>query len=455
MRKLTDISAEKKLIYIPTSEIFPHPDNPRKEFGDLKELAESIKANGIMQNLTVVCGHGDYSEGFTVIIGHRRLSAAKLAGLEEVPCVVVDMTPEEQVATMLLENMQRSDLTPYEQAQGFQMMIDFGESVNSICEKTGFSQSTVRRRLKIAELDGKTLQTVSATRQISIMDLDKLSEIEDVKTRNLVLCEIGTKNFENRVAQALDAQKLKRDADRWREALLARGAIEIAYNDCWNGKYKVPANKSYIETKNETSELDGVFEKGKQYYFAFLRGSVYIREDRDKEEDEARNCETARKEAERKALREKLGEAFKRAYRSRLDFIKKKICSRAIGMHVVTAIEFAYKRDITSLPYSNLGFINAELLSELLGVDFEEGKRDAAVITTAMNVRLQTNSAIAYTYAKWEDEGAECCNWNGEYQESVRLVRLYEFLCKIGYEMSDEERDLLDGTSDLYKTNDQ
>lgn len=452
MRKLTDISAEKKLIYIPTSEIFPHPDNPRKEFGDLKELAESIKANGIMQNLTVVCGHGDYSEGFTVIIGHRRLSAASLAGLEEVPCVVVDMTPEEQVATMLLENMQRSDLTPYEQAQGFQMMIDFGESVNSICEKTGFSQSTVRRRLKIAELDGKTLQKVSAARQISIMDLDKLSEIEDVKTRNLVLCEIGTKNFENRVAQALDAQKLKRDADRWREALLARGAIEIAYNDCWNGKYKVPANKSYIDTKKETSELDGVFEKGKQYYFAFLRGSVYIREDRDKEEDEARNCETARKEAERKALREKLDEAFERAYRSRRAFIKKKVLSKVPDTQIASAIDLAFKRQEAESCY--FGF-NTPLFLEILDVDPEKCQEDFQEVTLVLHTRFKANSAIAYAYAEWEGEDVQCCDYNYAYKENVRLVRLYEFLCKIGYEMSDEERELLDGTSDLYKKNDQ
>ena len=64
---------------------------------------------------------------YRVVIGHRRLAAAKLAGLAEVPCAVVEMTEQEQIATMLLENMQRSDLTVYEQAQGFQMMLDLGE----------------------------------------------------------------------------------------------------------------------------------------------------------------------------------------------------------------------------------------------------------------------------------------------------------------------------------------
>lgn len=115
-------NAEKKLVYIPITEIHSHPDNPRKELGDLSELAESIKVKGVMQNLTVV---PRAEGGYTVIIGHRRMGASKLAGLTELPCVIVEMSDKDQVATMLLENMQRSDLTVYEQAQGFQMMFDF------------------------------------------------------------------------------------------------------------------------------------------------------------------------------------------------------------------------------------------------------------------------------------------------------------------------------------------
>lgn len=150
-----------QIVMIPVSKISGHPDNPRKNLGDLSELAESIKQKGVMQNLTVV-PHGD---GYRLIIGHRRHAAAMKAGLSEVPCAVVEMTEQEQLATMLLENIQRSDLTAYEQAKGFQMMIDFGESVSSITEKTGFSETTVRRRLKMAELDQNVLEKVSG-RQI-------------------------------------------------------------------------------------------------------------------------------------------------------------------------------------------------------------------------------------------------------------------------------------------------
>lgn len=142
------------LTEIKINELYPHPDNPRKDIGDVSELAESIKNQGIFQNLTVIKGGAGVpkgKEGYTVIIGHRRLAASKLAGLETLPCSVAQMDEREQIATMLLENMQRSDLTYYEQAQGFQMMLDLGETQTTIAEKTGFSPATVSRRLQLTK----------------------------------------------------------------------------------------------------------------------------------------------------------------------------------------------------------------------------------------------------------------------------------------------------------------
>lgn len=127
---------------ISIADLHPHKDNPRKDLGDLSELTESIKVNGIFQNLTVTPRP---EGGYTVIIGHRRMEAAKLAGLTELPCAVVDMDERTQLSTMLLENMQRSDLTTYEQAQGFQLMFDLGMSAEEISDKSGFAVSTVKK----------------------------------------------------------------------------------------------------------------------------------------------------------------------------------------------------------------------------------------------------------------------------------------------------------------------
>ena len=127
---------ENKIVNIEIERLLPHPQNPRKNLGDLSELAESIKKNGILQNLTVVKVDADK---YTVIIGHRRCAAAKLAGLTELPCVVADMDEAKQIETMLCENVQRSELTYVEQAEGFQLLLDMGFSVPDVAEKTGFS----------------------------------------------------------------------------------------------------------------------------------------------------------------------------------------------------------------------------------------------------------------------------------------------------------------------------
>ncbi len=161
----------KQIEYISIEKLHPHEDNPRKDLGDISELTESIKANGILQNLTVVPCTGLYYGDYTVIIGHRRLAAAKAAGLTELPCIIAEMDMKEQLATMLLENMQRSDLTVYEQAQGIQMMLDLGETVESVAEKTGFSESTIRRRVRLTTLDANAFKAAEG-RQVTMADYE-------------------------------------------------------------------------------------------------------------------------------------------------------------------------------------------------------------------------------------------------------------------------------------------
>ena len=200
-----------EIIYIPRAKLWPHPDNPRKDLGDLTELAESIKANGILQNLTVVPMIGNISgtwdgESYRVIIGHRRLAAAKLAGGTELPCVVTEMTQSEQIMTMLMENMQRADLTVYEQAQSFQMMLDLGETVESIAENSGFSTSTVRLRVKLLELDPEGFKK-SEARGATLSDYMELDKLQDPERKNRALAAIGTANFANVLKKEQDEEK--------------------------------------------------------------------------------------------------------------------------------------------------------------------------------------------------------------------------------------------------------
>lgn len=179
---------KKETIILPLNQLHPHPQNPRKDLGDLSELTDSIRKNGVLQNLSVIPSGKD---SYTVIIGHRRCEAAKLAGLTEVPCTIIEnMTEQEQFSVMMEENMQRNDLTIPEQAYGFQYMLDIGMTKDEIVEKTGFSKGTVDRRLELAKLKPKNLDKVlreDGEFQLSLSDLCKLNQIDDTKERNRIL----------------------------------------------------------------------------------------------------------------------------------------------------------------------------------------------------------------------------------------------------------------------------
>lgn len=213
---------------IPIDMLRPHPDNPRKDLGDLTELAESIKARGVMQNLTVI---PQYKLGqiayYTILIGHRRCEASKIAGLKTLPCTVVNvMSKKEQIATMLLENMQRSDLTPLEQAEGFQMMIDLGEGIRSIEKKTGFSATTIWHRVKLLELDREELRK-SQEREVKLTDYIKLEKLKNVEDKNECLKEIGTNNFDYTYNSKLQEQERKEKQKVIKKELKDKGLVDI------------------------------------------------------------------------------------------------------------------------------------------------------------------------------------------------------------------------------------
>lgn len=179
---------------IAISKLKDHPLNPRKNIGDITEMVESVKKNGIMQNLTVIPENGDSPEcdKYIILIGHRRFHAAKAAGIDRVPCrIITGMTEREQVSVMLEENMQRTDLTIYEQAQGFQMMLDLGETAETIADKTGFAKSTIYHRLNLAKLDKDIFKSKQEDEsfQLTLQDMYALEKISDIEIRNKILEE--------------------------------------------------------------------------------------------------------------------------------------------------------------------------------------------------------------------------------------------------------------------------
>ena len=135
---------------IPIEKLDPNPDQPRTEIGDLTELTASIREKGVLEPLLVkpaILGR------WMIIAGERRWRAAKVAGLKELPCIEMDVDESAVAEIALIENMQRKDLTPWEEADGLRALCDrFGYTHEDVARKVGKSRSTVTEALSIASM---------------------------------------------------------------------------------------------------------------------------------------------------------------------------------------------------------------------------------------------------------------------------------------------------------------
>lgn len=135
---------------IPITSIFPNPEQPRTEFGDLSELTESIKEKGVLEPLLV---RPTQDGKFMIIAGERRWRASQLAGLTEVPCIEMDVDDKGLAEIALIENLQRKDLTVWEEADGLAALKEkFGYTQDEIAQKISKGRTTVTELLTIAGL---------------------------------------------------------------------------------------------------------------------------------------------------------------------------------------------------------------------------------------------------------------------------------------------------------------
>ena len=148
---------------LPLREIEPDPEQPRKRFDDdaLNQLADSIAENGLLQPIAV--RPKKVGPGYIIIAGERRWRAARLAGLDEVPVIIKDVTDEQAAALALIENLQREDLDPIEVAEGCRQLIDkYGLTQESAAKRRGKSRSAVTNSLRLLALPEEVRHMVSA-----------------------------------------------------------------------------------------------------------------------------------------------------------------------------------------------------------------------------------------------------------------------------------------------------
>lgn len=140
-----------RVLFLPVEAITPNPDQPRRHFSqpELDELADSIRSMGILQPLTVRRRDGAWE----LVAGERRLRAAKLAGLEEVPCLAIQTDSQSSSLLALVENLQRRDLDFWEEAQALRRLIStYHLSQEEVARRLGKSQSAVANKLRLLKL---------------------------------------------------------------------------------------------------------------------------------------------------------------------------------------------------------------------------------------------------------------------------------------------------------------
>ena len=145
---VSNAASETKL---PIEDIVPNPNQPRIHFNEteLRELSESIQEHGVLQPL-LVRKHGN---GYEIIAGERRYQASKLAGLEELPVIIKDADDEQMLALALIENLQRSDLNPVEEAKGYRQLIDAsGMTQEALSKAVSKSRSAITNSLRLLDL---------------------------------------------------------------------------------------------------------------------------------------------------------------------------------------------------------------------------------------------------------------------------------------------------------------
>ena len=139
---------------LPTGSLRPNARNPRREFpnSELDELAASLRERGIIQPIVVRAVRG-VADGYEIVAGERRWRAAQRAGLHEVPVVVIEATDAEALQLAIIENVQRADLNPLEEAEGYRALMDeFGNSQEDIARIVGKSRSYVANTLRLLKL---------------------------------------------------------------------------------------------------------------------------------------------------------------------------------------------------------------------------------------------------------------------------------------------------------------
>lgn len=438
-------SNEIKLIN--TSLIDPHPDNPRKNIGDVTDLAASIKTNGLLTPLSVVPN----GERYMVIAGHRRLAACKQAGIGFVPCFILQLGPLQQLEAMVTENCQREQLTVLEEADAIQGMLDLGATTANVAHRLGRSGDYVRDRAKAASIKTEVRASRDDFSQLTIGQLVAIARYDGRPDLQKKLAQAaGTSNFDYIL------RNIERD-DRDRQWIESVAALLVESD---NGINLIPdPEKPYSDPEwryagcmfPATGTPEETIEKIRELNPAAVSihmQQVYLWTRRDKTADAEKEARRAAEQAERDARRHALEEYAAASADKRMAWLHANLHGIKRDKLIETAARLGLLQTIDPDP---TGFTNAlstwndaacaqKQFATIAGI---EPERALAELHTHLDSPDWPTYAVMILAARIE-WFIDPDDWTSFNDTSRRIPGYYLILQDLGYELSDDETSHLD-----------
>ena len=427
---------------INTSLIDPHPDNPRKNIGDVTDLAASIKTNGLLTPLSVVPN----GERYRVIAGHRRLAACKQAGIGAVPCFVLQLGPLQQLEAMVTENCQREQLTVLEEADAIQGMLDLGATTASVAHRLGRSADYVRDRAKAASIKTEVRASRDDFGQISIGQLVAIARYDGQPDRQKKLAQAaGTSNFDYIL------RNIERD-DRERQWIESLTALLVEPDSGINlipdPAYSDPEWRYAGCMSPSTGTPEEAIEKIREQNPAAVSihtvsQQVYLWTRRDKTADAEKEARRAAEQAERDARRHALEEYAAASADKRMAWLHANLHAIKRAQLIETTARLGLLQIIDPFPGGLVDALTSwndhtgsrEEYEKITGITAEDAP-------TAARISLQTDDwpmeAVTILAARIE-WFIDPTDWTTVNDTSRRIPGYYQILQDLGYTPADDE----------------
>lgn len=451
-------SNEIKLIN--PSLIDPHPDNPRKNIGDVTDLAASIKANGLLSPLSVVPNGSRYR----VIAGHRRLAACKQAGIGVAPCFVLHLNPLQQLEAMVTENCQREQLTTLEEADAIQGMLDLGATIASVAHRLGRSGDYVRDRAQTASIKTEVRASRDDFSQLTIGQLVAIARYDGRPDLQKKLAQAaGTSNFDYTLS------RIERD-DRDRQWIESVAALLVEPD---NGINLIPdPEKPYSDPEwrylgcmsPSTGTPEEAIEKIREQNPAAVSihtvsQQVYLWTRRDKTADAEQEARRAAEQAERDARRHALEEYAAASADKRMAWLhghlhgikRDKLVETTARLGLLQIIDPNPQGYTLALSTWNDAACGGEQFTTISGIEPERALAELRYHLDEPDWAVWAVQILAARIEWFIDP----TDWTTVNDTSRRIPGYYLILESLGYQPSDDEIEHLKALADLIAEADQ